>query len=312
MSSSCASSSTWTWAAPTAGGRTRSSRCQEILAPHRRRTAPDRRCRRTIPGERRDAVSGTGRGEEIGVIASVTQPFCGTCTRARLTAEGRFLHLPLRRSRPRLRALPCGGATDVQLSERFERGTCVPIGTPNSDPRQRFPCPRWRCPTSGAKNARRFGVLGLQGCCRPPGDAMLVGNPRPFDSTVDVGALRAGATSLRREWVCRKRVSRAARRSRRNAVPPAAPGTASPPSSAVDPAAAVMPPLVGSAPGVQSADATDERHVRQDHGPDPRCRACRVLLRGRAQPDHRPDHRRDHPGHRQPDPPDDHLRDLRG
>ena len=25
---------------------------------------------------------------EIGIIASVTQPFCGTCTRARLTAEG--------------------------------------------------------------------------------------------------------------------------------------------------------------------------------------------------------------------------------
>jgi cyclic pyranopterin phosphate synthase len=27
---------------------------------------------------------------EVGVIASVTQPFCGDCTRARLSAEGRF------------------------------------------------------------------------------------------------------------------------------------------------------------------------------------------------------------------------------
>ena len=27
---------------------------------------------------------------EIGVIASVTQPFCGDCTRARLSAEGRL------------------------------------------------------------------------------------------------------------------------------------------------------------------------------------------------------------------------------
>jgi len=27
-------------------------------------------------------------GGEIGVISSVTQPFCGTCTRVRLTAEG--------------------------------------------------------------------------------------------------------------------------------------------------------------------------------------------------------------------------------
>jgi GTP 3',8-cyclase len=30
-----------------------------------------------------------GQGE-IGIIASVTQPFCGTCTRARLTADGEF------------------------------------------------------------------------------------------------------------------------------------------------------------------------------------------------------------------------------
>ena len=29
-------------------------------------------------------------GGEIGVIASVTQPFCGDCTRARLSAEGQL------------------------------------------------------------------------------------------------------------------------------------------------------------------------------------------------------------------------------
>ena len=29
-------------------------------------------------------------GGEVGVITSVTQPFCGTCTRARLSAEGRL------------------------------------------------------------------------------------------------------------------------------------------------------------------------------------------------------------------------------
>ncbi len=33
---------------------------------------------------------------EVGVIASVTQPFCGACTRARLSAEGRALHVPVR------------------------------------------------------------------------------------------------------------------------------------------------------------------------------------------------------------------------
>jgi cyclic pyranopterin phosphate synthase len=30
-----------------------------------------------------------GRGE-VGLIASVTKPFCGDCTRARISAEGRF------------------------------------------------------------------------------------------------------------------------------------------------------------------------------------------------------------------------------
>jgi cyclic pyranopterin phosphate synthase len=37
------------------------------------------------PAERFRFVDGTG---EIGVISSVTQPFCGTCNRLRLTADG--------------------------------------------------------------------------------------------------------------------------------------------------------------------------------------------------------------------------------
>ena len=43
---------------------------------------------------------------EIGVIGSVTQPFCGDCTRARLSAEGRPLHVSVRhgRRRPPFRA----------------------------------------------------------------------------------------------------------------------------------------------------------------------------------------------------------------
>ena len=43
-------------------------------------------------------VDGAG---EIGVVASVTQPFCGGCSRARLSAEGRAVHVPVRRARPR-------------------------------------------------------------------------------------------------------------------------------------------------------------------------------------------------------------------
>jgi len=56
-------------------------------------------------------------GGEIGVIASVTQPFCGTCTRARLSAEGRLYTCLFATNGHDLRALLRGGATDAELGE---------------------------------------------------------------------------------------------------------------------------------------------------------------------------------------------------
>jgi GTP 3',8-cyclase len=54
---------------------------------------------------------------EVGVIASVTQPFCGDCTRARLSAEGR-LHTCLFAVRGHdLRAVLRGGASDAELAD---------------------------------------------------------------------------------------------------------------------------------------------------------------------------------------------------
>jgi len=54
---------------------------------------------------------------EIGVIASVTQPFCGDCTRARITADGRFFTCLFGLRGHDLRALLREGATDEQLGE---------------------------------------------------------------------------------------------------------------------------------------------------------------------------------------------------
>ena len=54
---------------------------------------------------------------EIGVIASVTQPFCGDCTRARLSAEGRLYTCLFALKGHDLRALLRGGATDEELRE---------------------------------------------------------------------------------------------------------------------------------------------------------------------------------------------------
>jgi len=58
---------------------------------------------------------------EIGVIASVTQPFCGDCTRARLSAEGRLYTCLFGVRGHDLRALVRGNASDEELGEAIGR-----------------------------------------------------------------------------------------------------------------------------------------------------------------------------------------------
>jgi cyclic pyranopterin phosphate synthase len=52
---------------------------------------------------------------EFGIIASVTQPFCGSCTRARLSAEGSVYTCLFATGGHDLRALMRGGASDDEL-----------------------------------------------------------------------------------------------------------------------------------------------------------------------------------------------------
>jgi GTP 3',8-cyclase len=54
---------------------------------------------------------------EVGVIASVTQPFCGGCTRARLSAEGQLYTCLFAVRGHDLRELVRGGASDAELDE---------------------------------------------------------------------------------------------------------------------------------------------------------------------------------------------------
>jgi GTP 3',8-cyclase len=56
---------------------------------------------------------------EIGVIASVTQPFCGDCTRARISAEGRLYTCLFGVRGHDLRALVRSGASDEELGARI-------------------------------------------------------------------------------------------------------------------------------------------------------------------------------------------------
>ncbi len=58
---------------------------------------------------------------EVGVIASVTQAFCNTCTRVRLSAEGKLYTCLFAVNGHDFRALLRSGATDEQLSEAIER-----------------------------------------------------------------------------------------------------------------------------------------------------------------------------------------------
>jgi cyclic pyranopterin phosphate synthase len=58
---------------------------------------------------------------EIGLIASVTQPFCGDCTRARLSAEGRLFTCLFGVRGHDLRALVRSGAEDEELADAIGR-----------------------------------------------------------------------------------------------------------------------------------------------------------------------------------------------
>src|ERR671910_77323 len=55
-------------------------------------------------------------GGEIGVIASVTQPFCGDCTRARVSADGSLYTCLFATKGHDLRALLRAGASDEEIS----------------------------------------------------------------------------------------------------------------------------------------------------------------------------------------------------
>jgi GTP 3',8-cyclase len=59
-----------------------------------------------------------GKGE-IGLIASVTQPFCGDCTRSRISAEGKLYTCLFAVRGHDLRALIRSGASDDDLSARL-------------------------------------------------------------------------------------------------------------------------------------------------------------------------------------------------
>jgi cyclic pyranopterin phosphate synthase len=64
------------------------------------------------PAARRRYRDGIG---DVGVIASVTEPFCASCDRVRITAEGRFRTCLFALEETDLRAPMRAGASDAEL-----------------------------------------------------------------------------------------------------------------------------------------------------------------------------------------------------
>lgn len=75
----------------------------------------------TTPAGAPEEVPGAGEAPlgTVGVIASVTEPFCADCKRTRITAEGRVRSCLFSHEEVELLPLLRAGATDAELAERW-------------------------------------------------------------------------------------------------------------------------------------------------------------------------------------------------
>jgi len=78
--------------------------------------APAQEPRGSAPAE---LFTVNGGPATVGVIASVTRPFCGDCDRVRLTADGQVRNCLFAREESDLRAALRGGFADAEIAERW-------------------------------------------------------------------------------------------------------------------------------------------------------------------------------------------------
>ncbi|WP_120003986.1 GTP 3',8-cyclase MoaA [Nesterenkonia muleiensis] len=109
---------TWKREATVTAAETRS------LLSHQYRIEPAEEDRGGAPAERftvweKDAGAFSSPLGTVGIIASVTEPFCAACTRTRITAEGRVMSCLFSQEEVDLMDLLRGGATDTELARRW-------------------------------------------------------------------------------------------------------------------------------------------------------------------------------------------------
>src|SRR5438105_8370804 len=100
---------------------------EEILAALRTEfgIAPDtERERGSAPAQTFLVDGGPAR---VGVIASVTRPFCGTCDRVRLTADGQVRNCLFARTESDLRGPLRAGASDAEIAGLWRRAVAVKL-----------------------------------------------------------------------------------------------------------------------------------------------------------------------------------------
>jgi cyclic pyranopterin phosphate synthase len=66
-----------------------------------------------------------GRPARVGVIGSVTRPFCGACDRVRLTADGQVRNCLFAREESDLRAALRAGASDDEIADRWRKAVWI-------------------------------------------------------------------------------------------------------------------------------------------------------------------------------------------
>ena len=126
---SCGSSSRCRWTPRVPGPGLEMISAAEILAMLQRDfdLAPtDKAARGAAPAETWVVEGEAGRTPSgaqarVGIIGSVTRPFCGDCDRTRLTADGQVRNCLFARTETDLRGLLRAGASDVDVAEAWRK-----------------------------------------------------------------------------------------------------------------------------------------------------------------------------------------------
>jgi GTP 3',8-cyclase len=92
--------------------------------------------RGSAPADRWRYADGAGM---IGVIPTVTKPFCGDCDRVRLTAEGQFRTCLFATDEFNLLAALRRGETEDQIAATYRTGRGHQVGGPSDQPGELCP-----------------------------------------------------------------------------------------------------------------------------------------------------------------------------